>query len=447
MTNISLHIGFISTRFAGTDGVSLETEKWATVFKRLGHECFYFAGQCDRPVELSQVVPEAFYRHPEIDRINQQAYSGSWTVMREARSAHPEMSDLQKDFFSIYVRPPQMTRRINELKEYFKEELYKFARRFHLEILIIENAVTIPLNLPLGLALTEFIAETGYPTIAHHHDFHWERQRFQVNCVGDYLAAAFPPNLPSIRHVVINSIQAQQIALRGGLTSRVIPNVMDFDSPPPEPDAYAQTVRSDFGIQPGEYFFLQPTRVIQRKGIEHAVELVRRLDLPAKLVISHAAGDEGTDYEHRVREYAHLLDVAVRFEADQVQDERGTTKDGRKIYTLGDVYPQADLITYPSSIEGFGNAFLEAVYYRRTILVNNYSIYEVDIKPKGFRTVWLDGFISSETLRAVHQILLNPSQAQEWAEINYQLAKRYFSFTVLERRLQSILADCLGQQI
>jgi len=177
------------------------------------------------------------------------------------------------------------------------------------------------------------------------------------------------------------------------------------------------------------------------------VELVRRLDLPAKLVISHAAGDEGTDYEHRVREYAHLLDVAVRFEADQVQDERGTTKDGRKIYTLGDVYPQADLITYPSSIEGFGNAFLEAVYYRRTILVNNYSIYEVDIKPKGFRTVWLDGFISSETLRAVHQILLNPSQAQEWAEINYQLAKRYFSFTVLERRLQSILADCLGQQI
>jgi len=27
--------------------------------------------------------------------------------------------------------------------------------------------------------------------------------------VGGYLAAAFPPNLPSIRHVVINSLQAQ----------------------------------------------------------------------------------------------------------------------------------------------------------------------------------------------------------------------------------------------
>ena len=228
MTHSSHNIGFISTRFAGTDGVSLETQKWVTVLERLGHQCFYFAGECDRNSDQSHAVPEAFYRHPDIDKINQQAYSGSWTVTKEAREAHPEIATLHKDFFSMYVRPPQMTRRVNELKEYLKEELYKFAHRFGLEILVIENAVTIPLNLPLGLALTEFIAETGFPTIAHHHDFHWERQRFQVNCVGDYLAAAFPPTLPSIRHVVINSIQAQQVASRYGVTSRVIPNVMDF---------------------------------------------------------------------------------------------------------------------------------------------------------------------------------------------------------------------------
>jgi glycosyltransferase involved in cell wall biosynthesis len=447
MTNTSHHIGFISTRFAGTDGVSLETQKWVTIFERLGHKCFYFAGECDRDPALSLVVPEAFYRHPDIDALNEQAYSGSWMVTKEARAAHPEIGTLHKDFFSIYVRPPQMTRRINELKDHLKEQLYKFAHRFDLEILVVENALTIPLNLPLGLALTEFIAETGFPTIAHHHDFHWERQRFQVNCVGDYLAAAFPPTLPSIRHVVINSMQAQQIASRYGVASRVIPNVMDFDTPPSPPDPYTESVRADFGIEKGEYFLLQPTRVIQRKGIEHAVELVKRLDLPAKLVISHASGDEGTDYEQRVREYAHLLGVTVRFESDQVQDERGLTKDGEKIYTLGDVYPHADLVTYPSSIEGFGNAFLEAVYYRRPILVNNYSIYEVDIKPKGFQVVWFDGFINTDTLKMVRDVLQNPVQGQLWAETNYQLAKRHFSFTVLEHRLQSLLADCLGQQV
>ncbi len=446
MTPSSHNIGFISTRFAGTDGVSLETEKWVTVLERLGHKCFYFAGESDRPDDRSHVVPEAFYRHPEIDKLNQQAYSGSWTVTHEAREAHPEIASLHKDFFSMYVRPPQMTRRINELKEHFKEQLYEFARRFQLDILITENAVTIPLNIPLGLAITEFTAETGYPVIAHHHDFYWERQRFHVNCVGDYLAAAFPPTLPSIRHVVINTVQAQEVASRYGVTSRVIPNVMDFDSPPPSPDAYTESVRADFGIEPDEYFFLQPTRVIQRKGIEHAIELMRRLELPAKLIISHASGDEGNDYEQRVREYANLLDITVRFESDQVQDVRGTTADGKKIYTLGDVYPRADMVTYPSAIEGFGNAFLEAVYYRRLILVNNYSIYEVDIKPKGFHTVWFDGFINKSTITAVRHSLKNPDLTREWTEMNYQLAKRYFSYSVLQQRLESVIADCLGYQ-
>jgi len=447
MTPSSHNIGFISTRFAGTDGVSLETSKWATVLERMGHPCFYFAGECDRASDRSYVVPEAFYRHPEIDALNQMAFSGSWTVTKEARQAHPEIGALHRDFFSIYIRPPHMTRRVDELKKYFKRKLYDFAHQFDLEILIVENAVTIPLNLPLGLAVTEFIAETGYPAIAHHHDFHWERQRFQVNCVGDYLAAAFPPVLPSIRHVVINTIQAQQIASRYGVSARVIPNVMDFDTPPVPPDSYSKDVRADFGIGPGEYFLLQPTRVIQRKGIEHGIELVRRLGLPAKLIISHAAGDEGTDYEKRVREYARLLDVTVRFESDQVQEKRGTTKDGKRIYTLDDIYPHADLVTYPSAIEGFGNAFLEAVYYHRPILVNNYSIYEVDIKPKGFRVAWFDGFITDETIERVCQLLEYPDIARAWADENYQLAKRYFSFTVLEQRLQSILADCLGYQV
>jgi hypothetical protein len=100
---------------------------------------------------------------------------------------------------------------------------------------------------------------------------------------------------------------------------------------------------------------------LQRKGIEHAIELTRRLGIPATLVISHASGDEGDEYEQRVREYARLLDVHVRFEAHQVNAVRGITPDGRRRYVLADVYPHADLVTYGSSIEGFGR--FEAVYF------------------------------------------------------------------------------------
>ncbi len=444
---ISRIIGFISTRFAGTDGVSLETAKWTTVLEGMGHTCYYFAGECDLPEEKSYIVPEAFYRHPIIDAINQTVYTATWGQNHKENSIHPEMDALNQDFFSVYTRPAKITKQIQELKDFFKEHLYKFAHKYHLEALIIENAITIPVNLPLGLAITEFIAETGYPVIAHHHDFYWERQRFMNNSVQDYLAAAFPPNLPSIRHVVINSVQAKQLASRIGAVAMMIPNVMDFDSPPLPLDDYARSARKDLGLDPEQYLILQPTRIIQRKGIEHAIELTRRLSLPAELVISHAAGDEGTDYEKRIREFAALLNVTVNFESAIVGDRRGFTPEGRKIYTLGDVYPQADLVTYPSSMEGFGNAFLEAIYYKRPLVVNNYSIYEADIKPKGFKVVEFDGYISDATLEQVRHLLQHPELTGQNAEINYALAQRYYSYSVLERRLQHLLADCFGEMV
>jgi glycosyltransferase involved in cell wall biosynthesis len=416
----SRRIGFISTRFKGTDGVSLETDKWAHVLERLGHTCFYLSGASDRPPERSRIVPEALFTHPDIRSIYDTA-------------------------FSHRTRPPRTTRLIHQLKEHLKEHIYAFVRDFDIELIIAENALTIPMNLPLGLALTEFIAETGFPTIAHHHDFFWERKRFLVNCVWDYFNMAFPPHLPSVRHVVINSSGANQLSLRTGISSLLIPNVMDFENPPPPSDEYTSELRIDLGVARDEYLFLQPTRVVQRKGIEHAIELVNRLGTKARLVISHATGDEGDDYERRVRQFADLLDVRTNFVSDIIKDQRGQTPDGRKIYTLGDVYPRADLVTYPSDIEGFGNAFLETIYYRRPIVVNNYSIFDIDIKPKGFRVIEFDGYITDETVRRVRQVLEDPRLAQEITEHNYEMGKRHYSYAVLERRLQTLITDCFGE--
>ncbi len=422
ITPISSHrIGAVSTRFNGTDGVSLETRKWAQVLDRLGQKLFYFAGECDQPEEVSQVVAEAHFKHSDIAEISRIAYSER-------------------------VRPPAMSRKIYDLAEHLKTQLYAFRKKFDIEMLLIENALSIPMNIPLGIALTDFIAETNIPAIAHHHDFYWERQRYLVNCVGDYLSMAFPPPLPSIRHVVINSLAGSQLAWRKGLSSHLIPNVMDFENPPPQPDGYASRLRADLKIPPSDYFFLQPTRVVSRKGIEHAVELVKRLGLKISLVVSHEVGDEGYDYQRHVDEFADMLQIPITYVSEQVDRTRGVTADGRKIYSLGDLYLQADLVTYPSLLEGFGNAFLEAVYYSRPILVNNYTIYATDIRTKGFHAIEFDGFITDRVVDEVRSILARPEQVKQMVTENYALAQKYFSFTVLERQLYALLHSCYGDE-
>ncbi len=320
-----------------------------------------------------------------------------------------------------------------------------FILKFEIDLLVTENAITIPLNLSLGMALTEVISETGIYTIAHHHDFFWERKRFLVNCVWDIMNACYPPHLNSIQHVVINSSGQNQLALRTGVGATLIPNVMDFERPPDPPDEYARDVRSALEIDDDSFLILQPTRVVQRKGIEHAIELVARLGVKATLVISHASGDEGYEYQHRVKQYADLLKIDARFVDDIINDKRGTTKDGRKIYSLQDVYPFADLVTYPSIFEGFGNAFLEALYFKKPILVNNYSIYSHDIRPKGFNVILMDDFVSNETVEQTRDLLLNPEHVKTMVEKNYELARRYFSYTILESRLWHIVRNFWGE--
>jgi len=414
-SHLSSHrIGFVSTRFDGTDGVSLETRKWAQVLERLGQSVYYFAGVSDQPSEISFVVPEAHFLHEDVQAIANISYRSS-------------------------TRPPEITHRIHELRGRLKERLYEFIKKYDVELLIVENALSVPLNIPLGLAVTEVIAETGIPTIGHHHDFYWERKRFLVNCISDYLEMAFPPRLPSIYHVVINSLAATEMGKRRGINVSVIPNVMDFDNPPPSPDEYTTSLREDLAIHPDEYFFLQPTRPLQRKGIEYAIELIRRLGENARLVISHAGGDEGSEYIEHVRIIAKLMDVRVNFVSDIINAERGTTKDGRKIYTLGDVYSHADLVTLPSLLEGFGNAFLEAVYFRRPIFINNYTIYSIDIKPKGFKTAEFTGFVNEKTIEHVRKILKDRTFVKEMTEHNYKLGKQFYSFTVLEQNLRVLL--------
>ena len=408
------NVGFISTRLAGTDGVSLETEKWAEVFESEGFTTFYFAGELDRPAERSYLVPEAHFTHPVI-------------------------KDLYNKSFDTTVRHRAVSKEIYQVAIKLKDHLYEFVKKFDIQILIPENALTIPLNIPLGIAITEFVAETNIHTIAHHHDFYWERDRFMINAVQDYLNMAFPPVLPSIHHVVINSVADAQLSLRTGVSAHIAPNVMDFDNPPPPPDDYTSDVRQALGIEDDELFVLQPTRVVQRKGIEHAIELLNRLGRKAKLVISHASGDEGYDYEQRLREYTKLMGVETVFVCDIINEKRGLTADGKKIYTLEDIYPYADLVTYPSTFEGFGNAFLEAVYFRKPVVVNAYSIYTKDIKPKGFSVIEFDGYVTQAAVDKTKVVLDNRDFRNQMVEHNYKLGLEYFSYSVLHRGLKSFL--------
>jgi len=415
------NIGFVSTRFAGIDGVSLEASKWAEVFEQRGHRCFWFAGKLDRNPEKSSLIHEAHFQHAQNQWINNK-------IIGRKR------------------RKPAVTELIHALRSLLKVQLQNFIDQFNIDLLIAENVLAIPMHIPLGLALTETIAETDIPTIAHHHDFYWERVRFSVNGVNDYLRMAFPPNLPNIKHVVINSEAQEQLALRTGIASIVIPNILDFDNPPSVDIQGTQAFRESIGVEPDDIIILQPTRIVRRKGIEQAIELIKKMKDPRyKLVVSHEAGDEGLEYAEWLKEYAFEHQVDLRIVTTQIADPWINNGKYQTKYSLWDIYPHADFITYPSLYEGFGNAFLEAIYFKKPLLINRYPIFVKDIEPKGFDLVVMDGFLSKKTIHKVREILESREQRETMVNFNYKVASRHYSYSMLRSKFSAIMNDFLGE--
>lgn len=414
-------VGFVSTRFAGTDGVSLEAAKWAEVLAGDQHQCFWYAGRLDRPDDVSFCVPEANLSHPENVWINDQLWGKT-------------------------VRSALASQRIMDLAGYLKETLHQFVAQYELGMLIIENASSIPMHVPLGAAIAEFLVERPLPVIGHHHDFYWERSRYNIHAASDYLEMAFPPRHARLQHVVINQAAQEELSWRKGVTSVLVPNVLNFAMPPPGPDPYASDIRAELGLAPDDIFILQPTRVVPRKGIEHAITLAERLENPrCKLVISHEAGDEGLAYRNMLVEWAHSAGVDLRFVETRVGDVRQFDNHGKKIYTLWDLYPHADLVTYPSLYEGFGNAFLEAIYFKKPVVVNRYAIFGRDIEPKGFRAPIIEGFVTTAIVQEVQRILEDATYRREMVEHNYQVASRFYDYSELRRCLRMLIINFTGQ--
>lgn len=410
-------IGFISTRFAGTDGVSLEASKWAHVLAQDGHQCFWFAGELDRNAAHSFLAPEAHFKHGQI--------------------AH-----IAGDVFGKTRRDPRMTDLIHNMRVALKNQLQAFMRQFAIDLFVVENAMTIPMNVPLGLALAETIAETRMATIAHHHDFFWERKRFAINAIGEFLSMAFPADLPDVRHVVINSLARRDLAHRRGLSATLIPNVLDFDRPPRVDPDEVNRFRQVIGLAPDDLMVLQPTRLIKRKGIEHVFELVKALDNPScKLVISHEDGDEGVGYGEWLQSAARANGVDLRLIKDNVVSPFRETAADKGQFSLWTVYAAADLVTFCSLYEGFGNGLLEAVYLKKPVIINRYDSFIADIEPLGFEFLTLDGYLTPEVVAQARRILLDGETKYTGPERNYAIARRHFAYPVLQRRLQSILTE------
>ena len=87
---------------------------------------------------------------------------------------------------------------------------------------------------------------------------------------------------------------------------------------------------------------------------------------------------------------------------------------------------------------------MEAILFKKPLLVNRYSVYIVDIEPKGFDVIAIDGFLTSDAVHQVEEVLNDAERRQAMVERNFELGKKYFSYSSLKRGMSALLTSFFG---
>jgi len=340
---------------------------------------------------------------------------------------------------------------------------------------------SVAANPAVAIALTNIMRNQKIPTLAHNHDFYFERTNgFRLTCgtAVELVDLYFPPRSSLIKHVVINSLAQEQLDVRKGINSSVVPNVFDFDAPPWAPDEYNSDFRERIGLRENDIMVLQATRIVTRKGIELAIDFVKALNSPKHrsilmskglydgrkfdddsrivLVLAGYAMDDATGrYKDLLALKAKEVGVEAIFIEDIINSSRNT-HNGKKIYSLWDTYVFADFVTYPSIWEGWGNQLLEALRAKLPLMLFEYPVYEVDIKDKNLRVVSLGNQISGrdehglvtvepniieDAAAEAVDLLTDKELRQETVDHNIRMAKRFYSMDALHIYLRQLMND------
>ena len=282
------------------------------------------------------------------------------------------------------------------------------------------------MHFPLSVALARLVEEDNIPTIARHHDFWWERERFRNSTMFSFFQKWFPPQLKSISHCVLNSLSQKELQKRTGIKAEVISDTFNFNQKKNEPDRFSCNWRSDFRIKPDDIVFLQPTRIVPRKRIEIAIKLVKKLADPRIiLVVAGHSGDEGGEYEKKIRRLSQEENIRCRFISRFVNSRRRQLE--RRIYTLWDCFVNSDFVTYPTEREGFGNQLIESVYFKKPLILTPYPVYRSDIKPLNFNMLEITPDLKQKDVNKVRSMLDNKEKIRIITNKNFSSNRSYRS--------------------
>ncbi len=416
----------IHYRASETDGVSLEMEKWQEVINNSGNKCIIIAGKGG---DFNNSILD--FRHRDITGFTKNCFS---------RLSIPQKK-LKENFEKLTAR--------------CEKTLRGFLEKEKPDVLIINNVFSLPINIPFAVALYNLSKTMKHISFwGFHHDFFWERTYNPTNAFAGELVKKYYPPKNLAGHLVINSIASRELKKRKNLKSNPVDNYFDFSQ---INSSTPFGLKKKLNIKRNSIVFLHATRIVERKGIEFALDFIneftrRKKEFEGKILYNGKTVNKNTEivlvfpgliedraYYKKIKAYAKQLGIKTIFCENLCE----ASKIGNS-YSLWDFYKICDAVTYTSLLEGWGNQLIEAIAFKKPVIIFEYPVYKKDIKKFGFDLLSLGGSCRTaqkninKNASRLYDILINKKKYERITEKNFNIAYKKLSLAALEKRISEI---------
>jgi glycosyltransferase involved in cell wall biosynthesis len=240
---------------------------------------------------------------------------------------------------------------------------------------IVHNLMTMPFHLAATQVISE-LAEEGNRVLAWTHDLAANNQDYSLP--RNRVFAMIRERQPGIEYVVISETRADEFRdLTGTSADAVVPNGLDL------PAALGLTTEVSellAGINPEEAILLYPARILQRKNLGLALQILAALlqiDFPAWLFITGAANEYSPGAKNQfagLKQQASELGVTGRI---RWVNEHFFVDDAQ----LRSLYLASDALLFTTKQEGFGLPILEAAAFRLPIFCSDIEPLRSNLPP------------------------------------------------------------------
>ncbi|MCP5002486.1 MAG: glycosyltransferase family 4 protein [Planctomycetes bacterium] len=379
-----------------------------------------------------------------------------------------------------------------------KKTIEQFFDESGVDVIIAHNTCH-PVNLIYALAIHRVYEErkNSGQRLPHYlmwwHDSHLERERFlnSNELIQKYILEGVPgPHVEGI--VFINSGQwdiartyFQQLTKhdphimeRLNASHIVVPNTCDIPNNwplnpdqkyfAPQLDLYNADFLESMGITGNLsgrdktlkdcLLFLQHTRVVPRKRIDHAIDfcfaMANRYKSDGKnkkvfLLISGPTGDELSDDVTALTNQLRMrssqqpdLDVEIVWGEKRIRSRRDVVN-GVKYYSFeeipGIIAYYGGMGTYFSDVEGFGNNLLELISLGVPPVVREYPVYLTDIAIYGFEIPSTpDGTMTPDLVERAYKILNDTDHRKSVVRKNAEILRKHLGHNTISENLNKL---------